>query len=58
MYTQGGGIFTSYNLAQYLPIFEAEGYFLPEDMENLIALTVEDLVEMGIMKTGMWVCPH
>lgn len=48
--TDVGEFLESIELTQYLPIFKTEGYYLPDDVENLIGLTVHDLKEMGITK--------
>ena len=52
--TDVGEFLESIELTQYLPIFKTEGYYLPDDVENLIGLTVHDLKEMGITKKGVY----
>ena len=42
------------NLSQYLHLFEAEGYYLKEDVVNLPFLSKEKLVAMGITKRGQY----
>ena len=42
----------SLNLKEYEELFESEGYFSGEDVENLKGLTREDLTDMGITKRG------
>ena len=37
---------------EYADLFESEGYFSTEDVENLKQLTQEDLQDMGITKRG------
>lgn len=42
----------SLNLKEYKELFELEGYFSGEDVENLKGLTKENLRDMGITKRG------
>ena len=37
---------------EYTDLFESEGYFSSEDVENLKQLTEDDLRDMGITKRG------
>ena len=37
---------------EYTDLFESEGYFSSEDVENLKQLREEDLQDMGINKRG------
>ena len=39
-------------LEEYEALFESEGYFSGEDVENLKGLTKKDLQGMGIAKRG------
>lgn len=42
----------SLKLEEYEALFESEGYFTDEDVENLKGLTKKDLRSMGITKRG------
>ena len=42
----------SLKLEEYKELFESEGYFTDEDVENLKGLTKKDLRSMGITKRG------
>ena len=42
----------SLKLKEYEQLFELEGYFSDEDVENLKELTEENLRDMGITKRG------
>ena len=42
----------SLKLGEYNGLFESEGYFSHEDIENLKDLTRNDLQRMGITKRG------
>ena len=42
-------------LEEYEALFESEGYFSGEDVENLKGLTKKDLRGMGITKRGMYI---
>lgn len=44
----------SLKLEEHERLFESEGYFSDEDVENLKGLTKEDLENMGIKKRGEW----